>query len=359
MAKYVQKIDGDYYALRINEGGDIFLDVGSSGKVTVTGDLDVAGDVTQTTLSEVIVQDNTIELGDQDQGGGGLTQGMAAGFGGLIFDRGTLDDAQLFFTEIGDPQADALRRKTIDTNGNTDITNNGVFELKENVSDNYWALYTSNIGVKPDANLYLINQGTGVVTVSGTVDYEKQIFPYDTVPDQITPNTGTMDNLENPYDEDALVNTQLLRDYTRDYHKYNFQDRITLGTDSPTEVRLYDQEDDPLTTSRIELVVDGLDVVTVYENRLTIENLELNDNFVTTSTLNGNLVLKGNGTGNVEIPDSINFTTITDPSTPVDGTKLYSKALGDGGTGLYFVNQDGTNDELVSRNKALLYSIIF
>ena len=50
----------------------------------------------------------------------------------------------------------------------------------------------------------------------------------------------------------------------------------------------------------------------------------------------------------------------SDPADPpAEGVTLYSKALGDGGTGLFFINEDGTQDEFVSRNKALLYSIIF
>jgi len=43
----------------------------------------------------------------------------------------------------------------------------------------------------------------------------------------------------------------------------------------------------------------------------------------------------------------------------INNFALYSKTLADGGTGLFFINSDGTADELVSRNKALLYSIIF
>ena len=50
----------------------------------------------------------------------------------------------------------------------------------------------------------------------------------------------------------------------------------------------------------------------------------------------------------------------SDPADPpAEGVTIYSKTLGDGGTGLFFKNQDGTTDEFVSRNKALLYSIIF
>jgi hypothetical protein len=48
-----------------------------------------------------------------------------------------------------------------------------------------------------------------------------------------------------------------------------------------------------------------------------------------------------------------------EPTTPADGVTFYANAAGDGGTGIYFKNDTGISDELVSRNKALLYSIIF
>ena len=50
---------------------------------------------------------------------------------------------------------------------------------------------------------------------------------------------------------------------------------------------------------------------------------------------------------------------ITNPDPPTDGLKLYVKTEEAGGTALYFVNSDTTQDELVSRNKAILYGFIF
>lgn len=48
------------------------------------------------------------------------------------------------------------------------------------------------------------------------------------------------------------------------------------------------------------------------------------------------------------------------PPTPTGYVSLYSKNIpGTGGTGLYFVNTEGTNDELISKTKAILYSLIF
>ena len=46
------------------------------------------------------------------------------------------------------------------------------------------------------------------------------------------------------------------------------------------------------------------------------------------------------------------------PSSVANAVALYSNAMGSGGTGLYFVN-GSTNDELVSKSKAIVFSIIF
>jgi hypothetical protein len=47
------------------------------------------------------------------------------------------------------------------------------------------------------------------------------------------------------------------------------------------------------------------------------------------------------------------------PSTPIGYVKVFSRNNpGTGGTGLFFTNTVGTTDELISKTKALLYSLI-
>lgn len=63
---------------------------------------------------------------------------------------------------------------------------------------------------------------------------------------------------------------------------------------------------------------------------------------------NATLTLTGQMSyGNVAIPASI-----------ANSVVLFSNAMGSGGTGLYFVNET-TTDELVSKSKAIVFSIIF
>lgn len=47
------------------------------------------------------------------------------------------------------------------------------------------------------------------------------------------------------------------------------------------------------------------------------------------------------------------------PTNIANTTILYGNTNGSGGTGTYFVDEDGNTDELVSKSKAIVYGIIF
>ena len=48
-----------------------------------------------------------------------------------------------------------------------------------------------------------------------------------------------------------------------------------------------------------------------------------------------------------------------DPLAPTDGLRLYVKAPGVGKTGLFYVNSSNVRDEILSKNRSLLLSMIF
>lgn len=83
------------------------------------------------------------------------------------------------------------------------------------------------------------------------------------------------------------------------------------------------------------------------------------------TNINGITIENDSITGNIN--DALNVNSILNiankpsaPSTPTGYVSLYSTNVpGTGGTGLYFVNTEGTNDELISKTKAILYSLIF
>jgi hypothetical protein len=349
MAERINRIGTDKYTITVNPSGEIVLDTGLTGKVTINGNLDVLGDQTSIGSSELIVDDKTITINNGDPGGDAGITDLSDGYGkaaGIIIDRGPdANNARIFYDED---------IKTI-RNG-AEPVNEGAFIFKLSTGD-YAGIHTSSIVADTNQNLYLIGGGTGVVSVVGTTDYEKQIWDY--TGSNITANPSTADKLDQPDDDDALVNARGLLDYVKGYFTYNFQDKITTGSITPTSVQVYDSETGG-GTSRVEIKSDNSIIATFFETRVEFEDLRFDDNIITSNGINSDIVLKGSGTGVVSLDGWQNFTVQADPATtPSEGTTLYSKTLGDGGTGLFFINSDGTTDELVSRNKALLYSIIF
>lgn len=347
MTARINRLDVDDYQLILKQGGNLTIDLGggdplTQGTFTLYGSLNVEGDVTTVGRTDLVVSDNTITI-NSGETGSGITLGTA----GIIIDRGTKQDAYMFFDDT------PLARYTITPGGGTSA---GAFTFEDATGD-LLGIYTTSIKTLLNNDLYLLGSGTGLVTVTGTTDYEKNIWAYD-INGNIQNNISTPDLLDEASDDDALVNVKGLVDYVRSYHLYNYQDTISSGSLTITKVEALDDEAGEA-TSRVAITVDGYTIANFYQNRLEIDNIRIIGNTITSNDINGTIVLTGTGTGTVQVDDHMNFAVQTDPSAPADGVNVYSKALGDGGTGLYFVNQDGTSDEFVSRNKALLYSIIF
>ena len=78
-----------------------------------------------------------------------------------------------------------------------------------------------------------------------------------------------------------------------------------------------------------------------------------------TSAANGNIVIAANGTGEIRINQELSLQEQATDETPTAGyNKLYAKAVGKGGTGL-FVSNNTTVDEVNKRKKAIIYGLIF
>lgn len=361
MAIQVTKLGVDKYTIQINEGGEIILNPGLTGSLTINGNVDIAGALTagsSTTVDteDLVVFDNTITINKGETG-----SGVSATTAGLIIDRGTRDDAHLFFDES----------KTSIRAG-ASIPGAYIFQdATANVSNlALFSLYASGI-LTGGEDLVLIGSGTdGKVTVTGTVNYESQIWNYAGNGAVIPEDPTKSDRLARSaaFDDDTLLNVRGLIDYVASYHLYNFQDRIvaTPGDVSPTYVLAQDIAAGDL-ENKVDVVVANTNIAEFFQNRVQIQNLRLvgdsgsGNSTITSNSVNGNVILEGTGTGQVRVNDFFNLTIQNDVglASPSSGVVLYSKTLGDGGTGLYFKNQDGTSDEVISRNKALLYSIIF
>jgi hypothetical protein len=93
---------------------------------------------------------------------------------------------------------------------------------------------------------------------------------------------------------------------------------------------------------------------------ISLNNDLSNITSVTSDASNSNLTLKANGTGSISINNILTFSSNASTPAAASVTKLYSKTVGGGGTGVFFINSavgSGTEDELISKKKARAYAI--
>tara|TARA_B100000242_G_scaffold86607_2_gene57984 strand:- start:964 stop:1935 length:972 start_codon:yes stop_codon:yes gene_type:complete len=323
MTKYVVT-SGDYH-IKTNDAGSIFLDTGNQiGQVYMTGNLVVKGTTTQVDATNLDLKDNIIVLNSGEQGAG-----VSLSTAGIEIDRGSKPNTQFVFDETvswNDPVTQTIKQggfKTRDINGG-------------NIGLEVRSISTGG------GDLYLINAGTGVISVSGTNAYENQVTDDDDIPNK------------------KYVDVQIAAQVAA----ADFQ-KIRDGSSSFTEMVVADFETTGL-TSVASITVDGVNNVNFYDNRSELHDLRIDGSRISTTTSNADLTLSAPGTGSVVIDDQLQILTTpspddsaVDPAQPTDGLKIYAKSQGVGKTGLYYVNSNNVRDEIISKNRSLLLSMIF
>ena len=243
----IQTYGTDDYRLIINPGGKITLDTGSTGDIEIIGNLQVNGALTSINTTNLDIEDNIITLNNGETG-----PGVTLGTAGISIDRGSLPNAQILFDES---------ITWLDSQSYTQ--SDGAFKFLNALGDTI-GIVTNSISTDYDNDLVLLGTGTGKVTVTGTTDYEKQLFLY--TGEFITYNPSTVDYLATPLDSDALVNVQALQDYVRSFNLYNWQDRILSPvTEGNSGVRVYStQAGAPI--SKVEVTLNGAVTFTIAES---------------------------------------------------------------------------------------------
>ena len=142
--------------------------------------------------------------------------------------------------------------------------------------------------------------------------------------------------------------------------------------DGDTEVKITDNSSSG-NTSKIEITIDGTLVglweptrFELYHQTTDIGSIRIEDDRISSLNSNQDLELVAPGTGSVRVNDSFvinNRPSIHDPSIDplfdANGVKLYAKSPSGGDTGLYFVNTNDTRGEVISKNRALLFGLLF
>jgi hypothetical protein len=357
----VVQVNGDYDIVTA-EGSTIRLNTGPNvGQVRVTGNLIVDGDTLTISAENLTIQDNVIVLNFGETGAG-----VTLEYSGIQVDRGSLAASTLLLDDRD--------------------TNNPVWQIAEGIPTGTFSFANSSLRVRniltdsdtDSGDLTLIGFGTGVVKVIGTNNYEQQVTHDDDVPNK-------------KYVDDAIQSNP------------TFQIRSPgLGTAGDTRVVAFDRDasylsssfpigfDDIYTVadptglypnvSHIAFLVDDKRVAIITEKQFEMRGLTIfpedtlgpdivgagagiQSDAVTiqATNTNSNIRLETNGTGKVQITYAIQLDNngVT-PGAVTGSTVFYAGPVAAGTSGLYAVNTDYTQgDELVLKNRALLFSMIF
>lgn len=317
MSKILNVNDGDY-RVRVSSGNTITLDTGTEvGKVVLTGNLEVQGTTTTVNTEQLDIEDNIITVNNGETGAG-VTLNTA----GLQVDRGTEQDAFFVFDE------------TVTHNDPISQTNKlGTFVFKD-ASNAIRGIKTNSI-TTAGGDLYLINSGNGVINVSGTNNYENQVTDDDDIPNK-------------KYVDDAI---------TTGIQTITIQ-KIQRGD---SVINLTDQSLDP-GVSTFKVTIDNNEVALFRNNSTEIEDLIFEDNTISTTSTSGDLTLSSNTSPFVKIDNAIKLPVIddsTDYTASIDDVLVFAKDPDLGNTGVWYKNKYDVEDELISTNRSLLYSMLF
>ena len=325
MSASVVSIPNNDYIVKVTPGGTITFDTGpTQGTVVFTGDFTVGGSQTIVNSTNLDVQDNIITV-NSGETGAGITLLKS----GVRVDRGSLTDAQMVFNE-----------NFSWTDPITETTVNGGF-IFETIAGMPVGIKTVSIATEGE-DLYLINSGNGVISVTGTNNYEGNVTDDDHIPNK-------------KYVDDEIVNALTS----------TFQRRIEEGTTTKSFVEVRDREVSGV-QSVINFELDSVNVGRVYADRTELQDIKIQDNMIETTTSDTDLLLSAPGTGGIKVLDNMTLTStpaiddaLADPAGPADGLKHYVKTPETGGTGLFFKHANTTSGEIISRKNALLLSMLF
>ena len=324
MSKYLNVPNGNY-KVSVQTGGTIYLDTGlDTGTVEISGNLLVRGDQTTVNTAQLDIEDNIITL-NSGETGAGITLNDA----GIRINRGTLPDSFFKYDE--------------------DVA--GFIAINE--ASQLISLATNKIDSRSQ-NL-LLDAGTSTVNVSPTVDYEEKVFTY------VAGNLTAYDAAK----ADVIPNAQAVVDYVAFNFANVFLRQIGDGSVSVSSIEIDDFENTGV-DSVIKFKVDGNVVSQLYANRWEFDDLRFTGSVIDTLSSNQDLVLKSSGTGNIRIDDTLHLNRVPsdgdatlEPSLPTDGTRIYVADEYTGKSGIFFANDQNSRDELVSKNRALLFGMLF
>jgi hypothetical protein len=343
MAKTVYLETGNYKIKVADATNIIELD---SSATLVKGNLTVQGTMTTVESTVTTITDNIITLNSGEAGSG--VNAVNNYQAGIEVDRGTQNDVHMVYDESiawNNPSTQTISQGP--SAGGPQGPGYGSFKVSSSDGNDIMALRVSNIN--NNNAIYFEPGGTGTLRLGSSIAPATYI---------------TRMNDDNDIPNKKYVDDEI--------------NAVVIGAafprivDGDTEVKITDNSSSG-NTSKIEIKIDnnllGLWEPTrleLYQQTTDIGSIRIEGDTISSLNSNEDLELVAPGTGSVRANDSFVIgnrpsvqDSAIDPLYDANGVKLYAKTPSGGDTGLYFVNTNDTRGEVISKNRALLFGLIF
>ena len=412
----IQVSNGGTITLDTQSGGTGY------GTVNIYGNLNVIGDVEYVASTNSQITDNVIDI-NYGQSGSAITgTSPLLGQAGLRFSRGSTSAAVFVFNEnlnhFDQLVNTTLTNVIITGTGGQFSCNASTLQLGAAVTitgtlgsgaiagytagpSTYYIISTNGtssfvLGATADAIVGVTTTASGgaitatVVAKGANATGTFQLKTYDGVPnglsvETITNGVATTDIVFDMQGTDkvlTLANTNnyflnVVRPndipnlaYLKNYIASNYVPgqqgtAVTASIQYPINVGLSSANSSVQTTSTtIGSYINNVLISSVASNGVTFGNVIVGGTSTPnqiTNTSGNNLILTASNGGMVEVNNYLRLDNQSQtPTYTSSGTEVYSTATpGPGKTGLFFVNSVNYNDELVAKNRALLFSMLF
>ena len=366
----VLRLPGDYKIVTQttssggSTGGNITLDVGSRsggsvGTVYVNGNLVVYGTQTNLVTVDSNITDRTITLNAGEVSNailGGITGSAGNQTSGLKISRGKLgadNDQFAAFFEWNDAaswqgtgaisKVQGLWEFRIGRSGNPRYSGIKINAIR--IDENSASTNGSGVGQGARLSVFGSDNPTGVISVSGTNNYESRVTDDDDIPNK-------------KYVDDLLLTANYVTNKILVGNSYvTLQDQYNDGVASEVVAVLNGNPSERLN------ITTGTVVMRLTESTAQFQGVQFTGNQIDSVGADQDLYLTANGVGQIKLRRPLILSNVGSPSPGIGETGLYIGAPGGGGTGVYYKSKDGvgqtTGDEFMSRKRALVYSIIF
>jgi hypothetical protein len=333
----VIQVNGDYN-IKAAEGARITLDTGPGvGEVKVTGNLLVTGQTLTVDAQNLNVKDNVIILNYGETG-----SGVSLRYSGIQIDRGTQTDVSILYDE----QTSTWLFAQGVAGGSLNYVNSKI-QISKIVTD-----------PSSGGNLTVNFTGGGIIKVAdpsiAPTDYD---YASKVIEDNDIPNKKYVDAAiqNNPTFQIVTNNSRVIvtdKDTAGSAAYLASLGGLTIGQEN----------------AGISVISDGEISAQFFANRVLLGKpgygLEINKDFeITTenSVTNQNIYIRTQGTGKLQTNYGIQLESqgAIIPAYVTNSTVISAGQPGTGATGLYFSTSSTLRGEVISKSKALVFSMIF